>query len=261
VLPDIPGIEGPLPFASGKKRLEPEYAAAYDAWRQNPSPAANSQLLRAVDPIISQATQVYGGASKNSPLLRSQARLEAVRALQSYDPNKSALRTHLMSRLQRLQRLGAQQTHVISVPEQVIFDRRELEDTEAALEEDLGREPTDDELADKMGLSTKRIAYIRQGRMPIATSQAQQTRGGIEQALPPHTVAGQGESEAWEDLIYYDLTPTDKLIYDYLSGKHGRQARTTSDIARSLGLTPSAISQRAAKIQQKLDELWDIEQK
>jgi len=260
--PDIPGLEGPLPFASsnGKKRLEPEYTEAYNAWRQNPGPEANSRLLQVIDPVISQATQVYGGVSKNSPLLRSQARLEAVHALQSYDPDRSSLRTHLMSRLRRLQRLGAQQAHVISVPEQVIFDRRELEDTVTALEEDLGREPTDDELADKMGLSAKRVAYIRQGRMPIAISQAQQTRDGVEQALPAHTVVGQPSQDDWSDLVYYDLTPTDKLIYDYLAGKHGRQTRATSDIARALGITPSAVSQRAIKIQQKLDELWDIQQ-
>ena len=77
--------------------------------------------------------------------------------------------------------------------------------------------------------------------------------------MPASTIPGQEDefAKGWEEMVYHDLGDTDQTVFDYLLGAHGRKQLTTSDIARKLGITPSAVSQRATKIQDMLDERWE----
>lgn len=254
-------LDKTLPFAStsGPQQLEDEYADAFDAWKLSQNPQTNSALLRAVDPVIGTAIKSYGGPSRGSPMLRSRARQIALRAFTSYDPLQGKLKTHLLSQLRRLQRVGAQQAQIISVPEQVALDRRHLEETEREMEIRSGRTPSDQSLANTTGLSLKRIMYIRQGRPPVAEGQVLAGQPIESQTMPASRIPGQDDMLAgWGELIYHDLDEVNQTIYDYLTGAHGRDRLSTAEIARRLGVTQSAVSQRAAKIQEMLDERWQV---
>lgn len=245
-------LDTTLPFANDS-RLEPEYAEAYNAWKQLPNPQTSSALLRTIDPVISSAIKSYGGQSQGSPVLRSKARYMALKSLDSYDPRKAGLKTYLLTQLRGLQRVGAQQAHVIRQPEQVLLDRRRLQRAEHELEQKLGRPPSIHALADYTGLSVKRIAYIKQGRQAFAPGQVQSLHDA--QVELPATAPGGMQQAEWADLIYYDLSETDKAIYDHLTGSHSREPLSTSALAKRLGFTPSAISQRAVRIQNMIDEV------
>ena len=120
-----------MPFAAGDQlQLEPDYADVYQAWKKNPVPETRHAMLKAIDPIIQSGIQAYGGPSSGSPTLYSQARRLALQSFDSYDPAKGGLRSHVLNNLRRLQRLGAQQAQIISLPERVAMDRRHLEETE-----------------------------------------------------------------------------------------------------------------------------------
>lgn len=242
-----------MPFAAGDQlQLEPDYADVYQAWKKNPVPETRHAMLKAIDPIIQSGIQAYGGPSSGSPTLYSQARRLALQSFDSYDPAKGGLRSHVLNNLRRLQRLGAQQAQIISLPERVAMDRRHLEETEGMLRDRLGRDPSDIELADHAGLSLKRLQYVRQARTPVAGSQIERDEHSDSPAsmLPGYDP----QQQAWEQLVYYDLDPTDQLIFDMVLGRNGRRPHTVAEIASKLRITPSAISQRTAKIQAKLDE-------
>jgi DNA-directed RNA polymerase specialized sigma subunit len=248
-------VDPTLPFASSSDagKLEPEYESAFTAWKQKATPQTRSELLRQVDPVIQTGIKSYGGPSRGSPNLRSQARRLALTSFDSYDPAKGSLKTHLLSNLRRLQRTGAQEAQVISLPERVALDKKHLDETENELRYKLGRDPSDMELADYTGLSLKRVGYVRQAK-PVAS--ASQIEAASEDAsMPASEIPGIDQmAGAWENFVYYDLDPMDQAIFDMTLGRHGRNKMSTTEIARRLGLTPGAISQRAAKIQQKLDE-------
>lgn len=244
-----------LPFASGSSggKLEPEFEPAYTAWKQKATPQTRSELLRQVDPVIQTGVKTYGGPSKGSPNLRSRARKLALTSFDTYDPARGSLKNHLLSNMRRLQRLGAQEAQVISLPERVAMDKKHLDESEDELRYRLGRDPSDMEIADLTGLSLKRIGYVRQAKPVASTSQIE--AASDDNSMPASAIPGVDPmASAWEDFVYYDLNPLDQAVFDMTLGRHSRPQLSTTDIASRLGVTPGAISQRAAKIQQKLDE-------
>jgi DNA-directed RNA polymerase specialized sigma subunit len=245
-----------LPSTDQQNRLEDEYADAFHAWQQSPTPRTNSELLAAIDPVIRQGLKTYGGVSAGSPSLRSKARQIALRSFRSYNPSRGSLRTHLMGQLRGLQRAGAREAQIIRLPEQVALDRQHLEETEEELRVQLGREPSTQQLANAIGLSLRRIAYIRQANPAVATGTI---LAGAPARMPASTLPGQDQFEVgWQELVYHDLSDTDQVVFDHLLGAHGKQRLTTTKIAQQLGITPSAVSQRADRIQRKLDERWTV---
>ena len=237
-----------------QNQLEPEFATAFTQWQTRPTQATRSQLLRQLNPVIDQAITSYGAGSQGSSTLRSHARLMALNALRTYDATKGTLRTHLLSQLRGLQRIGARQQQVISVPERVSLDRQRLITAETELRDRFGRDPSDAEIADYTGLSLKRLAHVRQGRPPVA--QGTITDSGNPDAFTPASrIPGQDPGyAAWIEFVYGDLDPINQAIMDYALGLHGTPRIPATEIARRLGLTAGAVSQRAAKIQAMLDE-------
>jgi DNA-directed RNA polymerase specialized sigma subunit len=247
-------------FSSPKNRLEPQFAPAYHAWAADPSPARSDDFLNAIDPVIQEGMNVYGGRNAN-PMMRSRARRIALEAAGKYDPTKAGLKTHLMAHLQGLRRYNAQQNQVIKVPEAVALDQQHLLEAEAELRDQHGRDPSDLELADHTGLSRRRIAHIRGYRPAVAEGRLasladQDEEGGAGGGFEP-AVEGPDRSMLRAQFLYHDLDPHDQVILEYGLGMNGAPRLPAAQIARRLRISPGAVSQRAARIQRQLDELED----
>lgn len=243
----------PAKSSTGKMLLEPDYAEPYANWMQQPSKENTAALLKAIDPVLSTATRAYGGPSATSVNLRSRAKQLALEAMSSYDPSKGPLRSHLLSRLQRLRRVAAQQRQIIRVPEQVSLDQMSLDSAAKEFEEQSGQPPSDEELADFTGLSLRRIQYVRKGMRPVAESTITRSSEDGSGGYDP-TVQSLGESaNPWTEYVYTDLDPTNQFIMERALGLHGHEQMKPGDIAKQLKLSPAAISHRMAHIQQKLD--------
>jgi DNA-directed RNA polymerase specialized sigma subunit len=237
-------------------KLEQEFQQPYNEWKTTPNQRTTGALLKAVDPILESAIKTYGGRV-HSPNLRSQAKLMALDAFQRYDPTRAKLRTHLMSHLQGLRRVAAQEGQIIHIPERVGLDLHRLRVAEAELRDIYGRDPSDMELADHTGLSRKRITYIRKALPGISEGSisgvpTEEDQINIGPAV--HSPADQ----AWYDFVYHDLHPVDQVIMEHTLGLHGKQILSKQQIANKLRLSPGAISQRASKIQDKLNKREEL---
>lgn len=258
-MPSILGDVAP-PF-SGQTTYgaSPDFDAIYPEWQKAQTPEMNTKILGTIQPILDTAVSSYAGASA-SPTVKNRAKLMALKALQSYDPQRGNVKTHLLSQMQSLRRLAAQEQNIISIPEQVGLDFQRLSSAENELRDSLSRDPTDDELADMTGLSVRRIKKIRNFHQPVSEGMTARRDGNSEDdtnteiasTLPNATNA----SDAWLDFVYGDLSPVDKLIMDMTLGRNGRRPASTQDIARRLNITPGAVSQRAAKIQSMIDQRY-----
>lgn len=257
----MPSILGdtPPPFSAKKPAgVSAEFDALYPQWVANKTPQTSTALLNSIQPVIDTAVMSYAGQAA-SPNIRSRAKLMALKALDTYDPARGNVRTHLLSQLQSLRRVSAQTQNIISIPEQVGLDYGRLTESEAELHDQLGRDPTDDELADHTGLSKRRIQKIRAFNQPVAEGMTtrevtdEESYGGDVASTIPNSNRA---ADAWFNFVYEDLSPVDKLIADMTLGRNGRRKASTQDIARRLNITPGAVSQRAAKIQALLDKQY-----
>jgi DNA-directed RNA polymerase specialized sigma subunit len=253
-----PLIDPTLPFASSGSggQLEKDIADTFNAWKAGDSPTTRGALLRQVNPIIDTALYSYGGTAGSS--IKGQAKMLALNAFKSYDPSRGTMKTHLLSQLQGLRRTAAKSQQIISIPERVALNRGHLTETTDRLRDELGRDPSDMELAAKTGLSLKRINYIRQAKPGTNTGSIFDEEGDVYS--PPSLVPGNTDrTDAWAEMVYYDLSNIDRKIMEHTLGMRGASVMSNGELAASLGVTPGAVSQRKAKIQQLLDEQFEID--
>jgi len=236
-------------------RLEPKYAPAFDVWKRNPTPSNAGSLLKMVQPDIDRGISAHVGRS--DPILKSRARRMALHAIKSYDPTKARLGTHIVNQLQGLKRVARQQNQILPIPERVSIDRNNVEHARAQLFDELGRDPNLDELADKTGLSARRLNYIQKFRFPIAEGTIEQRMQDSEEGVFMPAVE-QPESDAWINFVYADLDETNKKIMEWTLGLHGAPTLSNLEIAKKLRITPGAVSQRKAVIQRVLDQQQEI---
>lgn len=245
-------IELTKPYSSPKPatRLEPEFQDIYDQWSAQPTnKAVTGKLLNTLSPTIDKAIRAHVGDPH--PLIRSRARNIVLKSLPKYDPKQTQLNTFITNQLYSLRRVNRKQTQIISVPERMTQEYAKLTSAEANLRDQLGREPTTLELADTVGLSTKRIQKIRSFKYPVSESQAELLGAGFSPGV-------QSKKSHWLEVIYHDLDPTDQQVMEYSFGMFGKPQMSNQAIATKLGLSPGAISQRKAKIQKYLDDEVEI---
>lgn len=218
---------------------------AWTQWHDNQNPMTLGEVLRSAEPLIKAAVTSYGGANP-SPTLYSTAKIIVADAIKKFDPNKGIqLNTYLFNALKGLTRTSIKESTPVSIPERIIYDNNKMDIAGKEFQELYDREPTIEELADATGLSTARIEYVR--KYMSGTMYEGGMQGEEGQTMSPGTNKQSIEDQALE-LVYFDLDVIDKLIFDYKMGMHGQKAISVTEIARKLKMSPSSVSQRAAKI-------------
>jgi len=230
--------------------LEDEYKPAFQSWQQNQSPEGNAALLKALDPVVQKGIKMYGS---DSPLTTSRAKLLTLDAVRKYDPKRARLQSHVLNQMQGLRRINQQQQQVISVPERVLLENQRLHGYTQELSDELGRDPTDAELSDKLGVSMSRFKKIRSYQPGVNTGRLDAVNpltGGTASSIPNQQ---QDSSDLWSEVVYQGLGPLDQRVMELTLGMRGHKKLSNQEIASKLSRSPGAITQRKTKIQQLLD--------
>ncbi len=235
--------------------LKDEYLPAFDAWQKNKTPEGNAAFLREIDPVVQKGVKMYGGSS---PLATSKAKLIALRAAEKYDPKRSRLQSHLLTNLQELQRVQRQQHEVIRAPEKVLLENQKLNAAVQELTDLTGREPTDAELSDHLGVSFDRLTKIRKFQPGISSSQAETETEEGDVLTPASKLPTVSDSSHWLEIVYSSLNPLDQRIMELGLGLHGNKKLSNLEIAKKLNRSPGAITQRKIKIQKMMDQEFEL---
>lgn len=234
--------------------LEDKYRPAFEAWQADQTPAGNAAFLKQIDPIVQKGVKMHGDGS---PLAASRARLVALEAARKYDPARSRLQSHMLTNMQSLRRQNRQQTEVMRVPERVLLESQRLHNYTQELADEMGREPTDAELSDRLGISPQRMAKIRSYQPGMSSGQAE--HGDPMQGQPASQLPNQQEHENyWVDIVYQDLGPLDQKIMELTLGLNGHKKLSNQDVAKKLNRSPGAVTQRKLRIQKLLDQEQDL---
>lgn len=235
-----------------ESKLEPEFEQDFLSWKKDPTPQTTGAMLRRLKPAIDRGIHAYVGTSPG-PTIPAHAKQLTIKALETYDPARAKLGTHVTNHLQGLRRISRQSGQVLKLPERIHLDRTRLHEVENLLEDRLGRTPSTMELADYSGISPRRIKYVRSFHMPVGSGQLH-TQNATNEGGEFQPAVKFDYTEAWQDLVYEDLDPVNQKIMEWTLGMHGEKQLPNHEIARRLRITPGAVSQRKAKIQSILQQ-------
>lgn len=236
-------------------KLESQFKQEYTDWSKGPTRETTGVLLHKLQPTIDKG--IFASLGKSvGPNVRGRARRLTLDAVRSYDPQRARLSTHVINHLKGLRRYSRQQQQILAVPERFAMDLRYLNEHEEELRDKLGRDPTIDELTDHAKISRRRIARLRSYRPPTAEGSLLSMTGPESDQFIP-SVEG-SESLVVVDAVYDDQDPTNQKIMEWTLGLHGTKPLTNQEIASRLRLTPGAVSQRKAVIQQQLQQMEEM---
>lgn len=223
----------------------------YKKWVENPNPDTMSEVLRTLDPVITREVSRYDGPRE---VLKSKARLLAVQAVQTYDPEQgAALNSWVTTNIKPLSRYAGQ-ISVARTPEVSKQRAAALSTHVKDFELQHGREPSDEELADEAGMSVQQVAKLRH-RVPRVRSESahlSMVSSDSSAGLPTET-GGIAPSYSF-DVVYDSLTPREKAIVDLKTGRRGK-VLSNQEIAKRLGVSAPYISQVSADIAKRIQEV------
>jgi DNA-directed RNA polymerase specialized sigma subunit len=227
----------------------------FQAYQQTGHPDQLKPLMKTLEPTITKAVKQYAPGA--SPIVHDRARLLAVKAIKGYQPSRNVpLHAHVYRQLQEIQRIAPKIQEPMAMPERLRRERGVLLGAINAAKDELGREPSDEEISERTGLPPAKVTKVRSLARASLPASAIEEAGDDDEN--DDVVAHQRSPEDdWTDAVYHDLSDPDRLILQHRTGYRGAPILPTQDIAKMLNISSAAISQRAARIQARLDEFHD----
>lgn len=223
----------------------------YNNWLADPTADNLNVLLTALSPTLTSEIHRYPGPKS---LLRGQAKLLAIKAIKSYSPDKgTALKSWVVSQLKPLYRYN-HKLRPVAVAELNVRKAAEIYNITNQLTQELGRIPTDGELSDHIGISSKKLNYIRSQVRPTIFEATPVTTNeeDTELSAPVQTVSTIGLAK---DVVHSTLDPRQRMVFEHKTGFKGKPILTNKEIALRLGVTPSMVTQMSGDIGKKLIEV------
>ena len=203
-------------------------------WKKTKSPGDLQRLLDQMKPILMREVGKWAPSMSRS-YLEMEAKRLAVEAFETYDPNQgAALSTYIASRLPKLSRVvySTQNTARLSETRNLLFHTYFTANND--LRDRHGREPTNEELADHLGWSEKKLdKFQRQS----------QRKEFVESE--DHPDVDEAEDHL-VDYVYHDLTPIQKSIFEHSTGYQGKAKLSGAQIQKKLKVTQGQLSYQKA---------------
>lgn len=215
---------------------------------------AKKELLSSLDPLIrKQANKFYKSGLPEFSIRAEGFRL-ASGAIDTYDPTKAQLNTHVTNYLKKLSRFVTNYQNVGHIPEPRALMIGKYNTIYSNLEADKGREPTVTELADAMDVAPAEIERLQtELRADLSL-----TIDDEDDEVGFHTFTREESNPAIKqaiETVYFEADPVDKKILEYHFGLYGTPQLISKDISAKLNLRDAELKKRKTALAQEISEL------
>ena len=251
---DVVGIEAPEPLEDVTTPEDNDVSSLspYEKWRLHRDADSLYEVTKSLRPTIDSVVASLGGTG--NPQIAAKARVIAAKAVQAYDPSMGAtLPTWVSQQLRQLTRDIRKSNNMVHVPDGVQMDAYALYRAEKEFEDEHGREPTVEELADISHLSVKRIKDVRTKMRPIVTDAGTESEDGSSLL----SMENSDYTQDALDYVYAESDRNDKKILEYTVGYGGTTPLEPKQIMQKLKLTPVQFSRRKARLSMRINEIVD----
>lgn len=210
----------------------------WKTWNTNKNKESLTPLFKAVEPIITKEVSRWATGPIARPVLNIEAKKLALGAFNSFRPGDSQLSTHLTNQLKGLSRIVYTHSNVARLPEHQTLKVGTYLTAKNELEEDLGREPTMQELSQHLKWSpseTERFSL--------------ELKTGLSTSKPvPPGFESYDSDRAFVDYIYNDLADQDKIVFEHTTGFNGNSILSANALIKKTGMTQGQISHSKRRI-------------
>lgn len=221
---------------------------------KNGDAEARAHMIRANLRLVVKIAQDYSNYGLPVTDLISEGNIGLMKAVERFDPEKGGkLSTYAAWWIkQSIKRALANQSKTIRLPVHMVDKIAKMRRISAMLSEALGREPTDAELAEEVGLPRRKLAMLRQASQrptsldaPINEGEATEYGEVIsdDRAENPFDMLADKNLHGEIDGLLSVLDERERRIIDERFGLNGKTPMTLEDVGREFGVTRERIRQ------------------
>lgn len=215
---------------------------------------ARAHMIKANLRLVVKIAQDY--ANYGLPLLDliSEGNIGLMKAVERFDPNKGGkLSTYAAWWIkQSIKRALANQSKTIRLPVHMVDKISKMRRVAMVLSEELGREPTDEELSEEIGIDRAKLSHLKSAAQrpasldaPIGEDDNTQFGEiiGDEKARTPLELLSHKNMHMQLDGLLEVLDERERKIVDARFGLGGQKPKTLEEVGQEFGVTRERIRQ------------------
>lgn len=215
---------------------------------------ARSHMIKANLRLVVKIAQDYSNYGLPLSDLISEGNIGLMKAVERFDPEKGGkLSTYASWWIkQSIKRALANQSKTIRLPVHMVDKISKMRRITNMLAEDLGREPTDSELSEVLGIPRKKLAMLKQAAQRPASLDAPVHEGenseygeiiGDDRAVDPALALESKNMHKQLDGLFDILDDREQRIIDARFGLDGQKPKTLEEVGLEFGVTRERIRQ------------------
>lgn len=222
---------------------------------RNGSEEAKKQLIRSNLRLVVKIAYDFRGLGLPLCDLIAEGNMGLIRAADRFDPSKGAKFSSYSSWWikQAMRRALANQSRTVRVPIQSAMRLGKMRNVTRSLTENLGREPTDQEIAEASEFSLKTLAWLKQADIrgvSLSDTLGNEESGDYEDVISDKVADAPDSilervllSEHLQQVIREHLDQREQTILNLRFGLAGEPPRTLEEVSQQVGCTRERVRQ------------------
>jgi DNA-directed RNA polymerase specialized sigma subunit len=212
----------------------------YQQWAKTKSKSDMGKLVQHLSPLIYKEVSRASGSLPTSAL-NAEAKVWTAKAIQTYEPDRGvALATHVMNYLPKVRRMNYKYQNAVRLPENMQLQFHEYNKHLTQLTDELNRDPTEEEMAQRLGWSKGTVVRFKNSLYADLTEDGD----GKDSEMSSFT-----DKSILMNHLLAQLTPQESFLF------HNKDKMTAVQLAAQLGVNTNRLNYLQKKLLEKVKKL------